>query len=1079
MKLRVGAAFVACCLLSIVLVPADGTGPASAQSPASSVVAITKTVRGGTSFVPGQPFTYVLNYSCSSSVSNPCLGMYIEDHLPPELSWKTADVTFGGDLLPSHDYNETTGTVRFDKRDFQPATGQITITVKFPPGTAEGTEATNSARIHADNGSPPDVTSPPVTVRALPFSDLSVTKRHLGPAQLDTPVTYRVTATIAPGSNQIIRNARFVDELTEDGVTFVSATGGGTYDPSTNQVTWALGDIAPNQPAVTRDVTVIYPSSRFAGVTEVKNTVRCFGTPDGGVEKEFDAATDTAPLRAEGPIVGVQKTATTNQIGPGQSATYTLTGTAPADTDLTSLTITDVLPVGLVPVQDGAPNVSGTGPAPVVTAGAAVPVTAAGGGWSATVPASAATVSVTFSDVPAGTKRVFQLRAGIPFDGRGRDGKVLQEGKQVVNCADVSGEAPGTNVVHRGACFAQTVVPISVDFTKTRTTAQVVAPGGATTWLISLGVPSTSASSLIQPVITDCLPPGFDVPDPTGGVSTTGFDPAPSMQRVDGACPDGGAQLTWSWPAPFTLAPGQSGSISLTTSAAAIPNSYTNTATLTAENLDHVRQASAALVVSSTTLLVGSKSVKGDKDIDFVGAGRLAHTSPGGSIIYHATVQNVSAVAVTNLVLVDVLPAPGDTGVRSPTVRGSSWRPLLTGVSANGATISYSASSNPCRVDVGFEAPSCAEGWSASPPGGLDNVRAVRVDFGSFELAPNHAVTVELTMSAPTDASPGTTAWNSFAFAAQRADNGERLISSEPAEVGVAVADATKPSLSIVKKVNGQAATDPPGLFVPVGDPLVYTYEVTNTGNVRVDSLTVTDDVLGPIPCPVTSLAPGESMTCTAPTQFAKLGEQTNVGLVAGLALPVDADPNDPDVHGSLPVNAQSPEITVIGFAKTEGAISLRKRLNGQRAQNGVTVPPGQTIIFTYDVTNNGALPIEDVSLVDDQLGVISCPKTSLKPHEPVTCAAPPQIAQAGGQVNIATVHGQVTEPSGKRTGQTVTATDRASYTNTVVEPSTIVVTGSESVPLVALGGTVLGAGLGLTGLSRVRPRRRRAGRTR
>ena len=64
-----------------------------------------------------------------------------------------------------------------------------------------------------------------------------------------------VTGLSCRSLTQIIRNARLVDELTEDGVTFVSATGGGTYDPATNRVTWELGDIAPDQPAVTRDVT--------------------------------------------------------------------------------------------------------------------------------------------------------------------------------------------------------------------------------------------------------------------------------------------------------------------------------------------------------------------------------------------------------------------------------------------------------------------------------------------------------------------------------------------------------------------------------------------------------------------------------------------------------------------------------------------------------------------------------------------------------------------------------------------------------------------------------------------------------
>ncbi len=45
------------------------------------------------------------------------------------------------------------------------------------------------------------------------------------------------------------------------------------------------------------------------------------------------------------------------------------------------------------------------------------------------------------------------------------------------------------------------------------------------------------------------------------------------------------------------------------------------------------------------------------------------------------------------------------------------------------------------------------------------------------------------------------------------------------------------PAISIVKYTNGQIASDPDGTDVPVikpGDPVTWTYEVTNTGNVSV-----------------------------------------------------------------------------------------------------------------------------------------------------------------------------------------------------------------------------------------------------
>ncbi|MCQ9705930.1 SpaA isopeptide-forming pilin-related protein [Streptomyces sp. BSP1] len=66
------------------------------------------------------------------------------------------------------------------------------------------------------------------------------------------------------------------------------------------------------------------------------------------------------------------------------------------------------------------------------------------------------------------------------------------------------------------------------------------------------------------------------------------------------------------------------------------------------------------------------------------------------------------------------------------------------------------------------------------------------------------------------------------------------------------------PALGLDKSVSD-------GLPLPLeeGDTVPYTYTVTNTGNTRLDEVVVTDDRLGPITCPQTSLSPGESVQCT------------------------------------------------------------------------------------------------------------------------------------------------------------------------------------------------------------------------
>jgi uncharacterized repeat protein (TIGR01451 family) len=69
--------------------------------------------------------------------------------------------------------------------------------------------------------------------------------------------------------------------------------------------------------------------------------------------------------------------------------------------------------------------------------------------------------------------------------------------------------------------------------------------------------------------------------------------------------------------------------------------------------------------------------------------------------------------------------------------------------------------------------------------------------------------------------------------------------------------------ITIDKTTNG---SDGPTILI--GQPISWTYVVTNTGNVDLTDVSVTDDQGVTVTCPQTTLAVGASMTCTA-TGFA------------------------------------------------------------------------------------------------------------------------------------------------------------------------------------------------------------------
>jgi hypothetical protein len=70
------------------------------------------------------------------------------------------------------------------------------------------------------------------------------------------------------------------------------------------------------------------------------------------------------------------------------------------------------------------------------------------------------------------------------------------------------------------------------------------------------------------------------------------------------------------------------------------------------------------------------------------------------------------------------------------------------------------------------------------------------------------------------------------------------------------------PAIDIEKATNGQDADSTPGPSIAVGAPITWTYVVTNTGNVTLMDIVVTDNVLGAVGT-IASLAPGASQTLT------------------------------------------------------------------------------------------------------------------------------------------------------------------------------------------------------------------------
>ena len=209
------------------------------------------------------------------------------------------------------------------------------------------------------------------------------------------------------------------------------------------------------------------------------------------------------------------------------------------------------------------------------------------------------------------------------------------------------------------------------------------------------------------------------------------------------------------------------------------------------------------------------------------------------------------------------------------------------------------------------------------------------------------------------------------------------------------VGKALPARINIEKATNGHDADHAPGPQLEIGDPVTWTYVVTNTGEAALSSVTVVDDQGVSVSCPKSTLAAGQSMTCTG-SGTVTAGQYRNVGTATG------TPPNSPPVNDDDPSHC---------FGNPKPArIDIEKATNGHDADNapGPQLQLGDSVTWTYVVTNTGEQALSSIQVTDDQGVSVSCPKTSLAVGQSMTCTGH-GTAQQGQYRNLGTAIGTPT----------------------------------------------------------------------
>lgn len=229
---------------------------------------------------------------------------------------------------------------------------------------------------------------------------------------------------------------------------------------------------------------------------------------------------------------------------------------------------------------------------------------------------------------------------------------------------------------------------------------------------------------------------------------------------------------------------------------------------------------------------------------------------------------------------------------------------------------------------------------------------------------------------------------------------------TETATENVDVADDA-PAIQVVKAVSFAPGGDVDGDGrADAGDTLNYTYTVTNTGNVTLASVAVSDahDGVGTaptvvVPAAVTTdngtvaagtlgdssdtvtgdgnwdtLGPGDVITFTssyvvAPGDISGMGGGTGTGL-SGNAEPDGFLDNTATVTSSYDDGTGAVAVTDTDTRNVQLDVQPSLQIS-KVADDDTDVVAGQTVTYTYTVTNNGNVPITNITLSDEHKGVV------------------------------------------------------------------------------------------------------------
>jgi large repetitive protein len=186
-----------------------------------------------------------------------------------------------------------------------------------------------------------------------------------------------------------------------------------------------------------------------------------------------------------------------------------------------------------------------------------------------------------------------------------------------------------------------------------------------------------------------------------------------------------------------------------------------------------------------------------------------------------------------------------------------------------------------------------------------------------------------------------------------------------------------------------------PTSFAATGVTLRYDYALTNSGNVTLNAVAVTDN-LTTVSCPATTIAPGTTLICTS--TFVTTQANLNAGNVTNTASATST------AAGTGTAVASNGDAVTVPAVQTP-ALTMDKTAP---VVTPAAFVPGAVVTYSYQVINSGNVTLAGpITVADNKAGSFTCAAGPIAPTASVTCTRNYTITAAdfaaGTVVNTAT----------------------------------------------------------------------------